>query len=29
MEIAARLPDEIERNVTAALAEDIGRGDSA
>ena len=27
MEIAARLPDEIERNVTAALAEDIGSGD--
>jgi nicotinate-nucleotide pyrophosphorylase (carboxylating) len=27
MELAARLPDEIERNVAAALAEDIGSGD--
>lgn len=27
MELAARLPDEVERNVAAALAEDIGSGD--
>lgn len=27
MELAARLPDEIERNIAAALAEDIGSGD--